>query len=242
MLVFYVAAYSITLLRHGWNRCEDHNGEECSFWSSFEAMAKRYPVTMAVISFEALIFWFPVALLLFHLYIASTGQTTYEILRSREVNTHEAEMSSPDQFMPELRPFRFASPYSLGMCGNLWSACIQVPGRSNVHIHHQPPTIERVNEAIVNKRTIVFLKPDEVLQSLGKHQSEQQGLLNEERKSNGCHIEEEEPPTKGIHDGNVEIEMQEPRKEEDINQNASSMSRRSNSSKPNAPLTIRRAH
>merc|ERR1711879_512467 len=129
-----------------------------------------------------------------------------------------------------------------------------VPGRSNVHIHHQPPTIERVNEAIVNKRTIVFLKPDEVLQSLGKHQSEQQGLLNEERKSNGCHIEEEEPPTVGIKDGAVRIEMQE-RKRKSVQERkrkvvtvekeqveSHKVHNEVKGGKSHAPLTIRRAH
>merc|ERR1711879_844865 len=118
-----------------------------------------------------------------------------------------------------------------------------VPGRSNVHIHHQPPSIERVNEAIVNKRTIVFLKPDDVLNSLGKHQSEQQGLLNEERiKSNGCHIEEEEPPTVGIKSNGVEIEMQETdkTKEENEKEDGTPSSTTKTEPKGHGSLTIRR--
>merc|ERR1711879_322882 len=106
-----------------------------------------------------------------------------------------------------------------------------------------------VNEAIVNKRTIVFLKPDDVLNSLEKHQSEQQGLLNEERiKSNGCHIEEEEPPTVGIKSNGVEIEMQETdkkngyHKEENEKEDGTPSSTTKTEPKGHGSLTIRRKH
>ncbi len=184
--VFYVATYCIILLKYGWLLCgdDDSGNNDCSSWESFKFMCKQYPLTLTIILFQVLIFWFPVALLMFHLYIASTGQTTYEILRSRELNDNESE------FIPELRPFKFGSPYSLGIFGNLWNIFIKFPIRSNIHIHHKPPNIEKVNEAFINKRTIVYLKPDDVQQTLDNkvqqsveslNDDEHQGLLNGNR-------------------------------------------------------------
>ena len=71
----------------------------------------------------------------------------------------------------ELRSFKFGSPYSLGICGNLWNIFIKFPVRSNIHIHHKPPNIEKVNEAFVNKRTIVYLKPDDIQDQMDKVKS-----------------------------------------------------------------------
>merc|ERR1712013_605823 len=129
-LCVWTLYWAISILVRGW-REED----------GFIGMCAAYPATVALLCLEALIAWFPVALLSFHLYIASTGQTTYEILRAREVNGAEGERE--DLYMPELRPFRFASPYSLGVCGNLRQALCAFPTKSNCHLKHTPPDIAR---------------------------------------------------------------------------------------------------
>ena len=204
IFVFYVATYCILLLKNGWLLCQD-----CTSWESFKTMCKEYPVTLAIILFQVLIFWFPVALLMFHLYIASTGQTTYEILRSRELNNNEQELNNPDNYMPELRPFKFGSPYSLGIVGNLWNIFIKFPIRSNIHIHHKPPNIEKVNEAFINKRTIVYLKPDDVEHTLHEQQRLLNGNTNDNTQNNGkCEqIEEEEEEEEDIHGNNQREEQ-----------------------------------
>jgi len=184
--VFYVASYAIILLKHGWLLC---GGDCSSSWHSFKFMCQQYPWTLALVIFEVIIFWFPVALLSFHLWISSTGQTTYEKLRSRELNSTDPNIDNPDNYAPELRFFKFASPYSLGLLGNLWNVFVEFPVRSNLHLRHKPPNIERVNEAIINKRTVIYLKPDDIQHTLDKLQSsaEQQRLI-----ANGTLIEEED--------------------------------------------------
>lgn len=244
--VFYVATYCILLLKEGWLACDD-----CSNWESFKFMCKEYPVTLTIILFQVLIFWFPVALLAFHLYIASTGQTTYEILRSRELNNNESEWNNPDNYMPELRPFKFASPYSLGICGNLWNIFLEFPTRTNIHIHHKPPNIEKANEAYVNKRTIVYMDPDEIQQVIDKSKSmktngkyiknskdrdkydqsredsdEQQGLLN---GANGHRDNSMDTNPQSMNTNTKITQIEEEEEEEDIDDELNGMDRDDNS-------------
>jgi len=221
--VLLVATYCILLLKQGWLQCDV--AEPCSSWQAFVFMCKQYPATLTILLFEVLIFWFPVALLAFHLYIASTGQTTYEILRSRELNQSEAQNPdnfsvNPDNYVPELRPFKFASPYSLGVAGNLWNIFIKFPARSNIHIRHTPPNIEKVNEAIINKRTIVYLKPDDVQSTLQKiqHSPEEQQTLLQNGDSNRMQYEPDEHPPQHIHKHNQHRPIEEEEEEVGVRQ------------------------
>lgn len=198
-LIIYIGGWNIYLLKIGWQ-----SSSSDSTLDSFLNMCHSYPVTFALICFQSLIVWFPIALLSFHIYIASHGQTTYEILRSKEVNAIKYELnekkellkekkmekirkrniemtenddeqknecsddgSSEDvildeNYVPELRHFRFASPYSLGMCCNLWNIFFVFPVKnSNIHIYHHPPPA-KPNEAYINKRTIVYLSSQDI--------------------------------------------------------------------------------
>lgn len=89
--------------------------------------------------------FFPMVLLTFHCYLFTQGQTTNE--RAKGL-------------------FEFVSPYHRGCWGNVLEIfCILRPS-TNVHLHHQPPN-KKENEAILNKRKIVYLSAEEAQDSLG---------------------------------------------------------------------------
>ena len=125
--------------------------------------------------------FFPMVLITFHCYLIATGQTTNEKAKNA---------------------FNFVSPYSRGCCLNIWeNICVISVPISNVHIHHQPPNKEQ-NEAIVNKRKIVYISSEDTKQTISNNlhgnkfnnnsmsdptDHEQQKLLNSKHRNKHKH-------------------------------------------------------
>merc|ERR1711994_209774 len=87
--------------------------------------------------------------------------------------------------------------------------------------HHKPPDIARSNEAIINKRTVVYLAPEEVKRAkehrrrVLARESEQQGLMSgmDVEECGDVIVEEEMPTAKKEEIQMVEVEDSEKARE-----------------------------
>ena len=95
-------------------------------------------ISIVLCSYSGLALPFPCILLIFHIYLNITAQTTNERLRTA---------------------FKHGSPYSRGCIQNIINNCCTLPPKSNVHITHKPPKT-KIDESLINKKKMKFVKPD----------------------------------------------------------------------------------
>jgi len=120
-LCVFVFVYSLLLLfRVG------AESDSSDFWTITNFVLKQQPIAVALVAFVFVVIWFPIGLIMFHIYLVVVNKTTNEELRG----LHE-----------------FGSIYSIGLLGNIAHICCVMP-KSNVHIHHQTITPTKEYEEI----------------------------------------------------------------------------------------------